>query len=330
MAKHQLRLHVGKEEVQHFSLGTTEPNEANRPVEFVRKFMRCPVHQEEPLQFFCLFCECECICAECALHGAHRGHDVMNLREAAKTLPERSAEMISTARIRSDELAGALQKVRQSQGVVAELFDCSRQELEKQFEQVCSGLLAEEKALLKEVQRCSTEVSNILDGGAVAETKLEDAIRDAEMWMSTHMGEQDMIGALTAYSTLSRLFQQVPRVPRPRISTTELKQQLQHSFQSRLAGMNSLSLQIENLYMESESGKAEEAFDIDTKPRFLMGDLTSFGAEEARAEERSNGPPCTPRFYGGSFTGADSRQDSVKGSIVLPSPTPSLGTGFQA
>merc|ERR1712107_724513 len=61
---------------------------------------------EEPLQFFCLQCEEECLCAECALHGDHQGHEVENIRSAVHHVPEKAQELISAVRSRLEELNG--------------------------------------------------------------------------------------------------------------------------------------------------------------------------------------------------------------------------------
>ena len=42
----------------------------------------CPAHPDEQIAYFCVTCNCPPICAECVIHGAHRGHDVQNIRKA--------------------------------------------------------------------------------------------------------------------------------------------------------------------------------------------------------------------------------------------------------
>lgn len=42
----------------------------------------CPSHPDEPLQYFCLDCESKCVCAECVIHGMHKGHECLSVKKA--------------------------------------------------------------------------------------------------------------------------------------------------------------------------------------------------------------------------------------------------------
>jgi len=262
MAKHNLRLHLGKETVEQpvnsvsgrlESTVYSSPSALNispirssevvpmasvsqvsfgsqnvvangpqspGPVPFVRKFLRCPVHVEEPLQFFCLTCECECICAECALHGGHRSHDVLNLRDAAKQLPERAADLMSAARLRAAELTGVVDGVSKEARNVAGIVGNRRRELSNQFEQVRSGLAAEEKALMSEVQRCSREVAEILHLGDFSQ---ESIVRESHSELQRHHGLGDAISALNALVKLNRTLAVAPPPRSDGIVVHELK-----------------------------------------------------------------------------------------------------------
>mmetsp|Transcript_27363 Transcript_27363/g.43833 ORF Transcript_27363/g.43833 Transcript_27363/m.43833 type:complete len:547 (-) Transcript_27363:215-1855(-) len=316
MSKHHLRLHVGTEETAPssppYKVATTATVEkTGDPVCIVRKFLRCPVHSEEPLQFFCLTCECECICAECALHGDHRGHEVLNLREAAKHLPEKAGELISNARMRSDELVTVTDRVSKCNNDIDNLVCASREELRRQFEQVQTGLLAEEKALMKEVERCFTEVATILQTG---EDGYDGKVRAAEASLRvSHHGEKDAIEALNAFSKLKAVLHAQPAPKRKNISAKELQFQLEQSFKSRLASINSLSVQIDSLWVA-----VEEVPSAESKTRFAFGGLGS----EIDADDWGYAPPTTPRFATAGLCGFSPQQEP---SLVLPAPQRSQG-----
>merc|ERR1712217_524139 len=96
--------------------GTSEP----RPL--ARRFLCCPAHPEEPLQYFCLRCQTECICAECVLNGSHRGHDVLNVREAMRGLPERVVALASSVRERAEEFAKLAERAGEGRRDITEII----------------------------------------------------------------------------------------------------------------------------------------------------------------------------------------------------------------
>ena len=53
----------------------------------------CPAHPEEPLAYFCLDCECKCICAECVIHGLHKGHEVLSVKKAYPLLQSKVSSL---------------------------------------------------------------------------------------------------------------------------------------------------------------------------------------------------------------------------------------------
>lgn len=214
------------------------------PVPFVRKFLRCPAHPEEPLQFFCLTCESECICAECALHGEHRQHDVLNLREACRRLPEKAAELLASARLRAEELTGIGERVKLDRRSLSEIVAQSKKQLRSLFEQVRLGLLAEERALLQEVQQCAAEVTDILQA---EELVPETHIHAAHAALQKHHSAGDAVMALNAYVSLKKHLSVPPPAFDAGLGVADLKQQLQRGFDSRVAGLTRFAENIEQL-----------------------------------------------------------------------------------
>lgn len=342
MAKHNLRLHLGKDVNPQPSpsgggsgplesainsplrgalgAGTPSPRggrepavtplgvgpaQHSEPVPFVRKFMRCPVHPEEPLQFFCLTCESECICAECALHGAHRNHDVLNLREAAKQLPERATDLLATARLRAEELTGVAEGVKSQRRNIADIVSRSRRELASQFEQVRAGLAAEERALVMEVQRCSSEVAEIMQAGDHSE---ELQVREAQAALRRHDAVGDSIASLNALVKLNAALATPPAARDGGVGAAELKMQLQRGFDSRLSSIATLAAQVEDLsknavLLEQFPKNTEGAglvIDEASAQKLSFGTISGWGSDEADEENRK---PTTPHFRLGSANG---------------------------
>lgn len=79
----------------------------------------CSVHPGERVQFFCLDCESACMCAECAVHGAHRGHNVLNVRTAYQKLSTKISELL-----------GATQHTLDDSGLVMDKIEALREEVD--------------------------------------------------------------------------------------------------------------------------------------------------------------------------------------------------------
>jgi hypothetical protein len=233
---------------------------------------------EEPLQFFCLTCESECICAECALHGKHRGHDVINVRDAAKQLPERASELNSLACIRAKELSGVLDDVLREKSDIATKCTTSRKELRCGFEKIRAGLESEEKALMGEVQRCIVEIAEILKP---EEHQAESKLQEARAVLSRHHSAGDAISSLNAFVKLNEVLAIPPAPAHSGISFDNLKEQLQRGFKARLASLASVAAHIDSLPSQG------------LKPAPKREGLQDTEQQEA---DQENQKPRTPNF----------------------------------
>lgn len=48
----------------------------------------CKEHKEE-VTYFCFDCMVRCVCSECVIHGAHKNHDVLNVKRAYPLVVEK-------------------------------------------------------------------------------------------------------------------------------------------------------------------------------------------------------------------------------------------------
>jgi hypothetical protein len=239
---------------------------------------------------------------------------VLNLRQAAKQLPEKVGDLTSNARMRADELAMVTERVATCNAEIDSLVCASREELRRKIEQVQSGLLAEEMVLTKEVERCFSEVASILQ---IGDDGFENSVRVAEASLRrSHKIDEDAIEALNAFSRLKSVLHSLPPPKRRNISAMELKIQLEQSFKSRLASINSLSTQIDSLWVAQE----EQIPIADSKQRFTFGGFEL----EAENDYRRNELPTTPRFAA-AIGGFSPEQDMKEPLMVLPLPQRSLG-----
>lgn len=217
---------------------------ANEPRLLARRFLCCPAHPEEPLQYFCLQCQTDCVCAECVLNGIHKGHDVLNVREATRGLPERIASLASSVRTRAEEFAGIAEQADHGRREIADIVTRGRQEIQREFEQLAAVLRQEEDALLDEVDRCSADVSEILG------VKDEAHVREAQTMLQRSHQAGDATQALDWYAKLKKaVAAPLPQCPSVggEDPVAPLKAQLRRGFDGRLAGIAEVAKRIAEL-----------------------------------------------------------------------------------
>jgi hypothetical protein len=241
---------------------------------------------------------------------------VLNLREAAKQLPERSAKLMSSARQRAEELTGVARSVKTEQGNISSIVASSRAELCNEFKQVRVGLVEEEKALCAEVQRCSGEVTEILEP---PDHSHETVVREAQALLRRHHGAGDAIHSLNAFVKLTAALATPLASKDTGIGIDELKAQLQRGFDARLASIASLTSQIENLSKVARPSPPtvhQPRVEKDVAQRISFGSSTGWGSEEADIENRK---PVTPYFHANSLPDSVQEQPGkVFGSWTSP------------
>lgn len=230
--------------VAHQPPAPGSPLRRSEPVPLPRRFLRCPVHVEEPLQYFCLRCQCNCICAECVLNGDHRGHEVLNVREAVRQLPDRVEELAAAARLRAEEIAGAAQRVREGRRELAAVAERGQKELRAAGAQLAQALQREEDALVAEVDRCDADVAEVLR--IDAELHIGEALEE----LRRHREAGDAALALTWYARLKKAVDAPPaEQPDADRVAAQLRGQLQRGFEGRLAGLAGLTACLSELRM---------------------------------------------------------------------------------
>lgn len=326
MAKHNLRLHLGKDSdaAASSSLGNAKsPRAANvtasprmatlsprQPTNglvpvpvtveainmapsmqkpFNPPVPKCSKHPEESLQYFCLTCECECLCAECVIHGDHQGHEVLLIREAAKKLPSWSADLLNSARLREEELTAMAEVVSKELQHMNAYVDSSRQNLRAQIEQVNAGLESEEKVLMSEVQRCSSEVVDIL---AQPEQSVEDHIKELSLALRRCHSTGEAISSLNAFVRLSTAMKAPLSLNDHGIGIGDLKAQLQRGFESRLASIANLANQINQI------GQAPVRGGSDTR---IVSSAPVSPQQAAALQELARSPTDSNSNFAGTF-----------------------------
>eukprot|EP00927_Polykrikos_kofoidii_P045577 TRINITY_DN39613_c0_g1_i2.p2 TRINITY_DN39613_c0_g1~~TRINITY_DN39613_c0_g1_i2.p2 ORF type:complete len:245 (-),score=46.39 TRINITY_DN39613_c0_g1_i2:62-796(-) len=208
--------------------------------------MRCPSHPQDPLQFFCLRCETSCICAECALHGDHRGHDVLNVREAVGRISGKTMELGLAVQTRREELVKMVEHAKEGSKDLATIGDHGRRDFKSAMETVKKGLEEEEAALLAEVDRCTADVAEIL---TIKDEPSEVKVRECLNMLRQHHKSADHAQALNWFSKSRKANEDPAPARRPGGDElhAQLRSQLQRGFEARLDGISALASQVAKL-----------------------------------------------------------------------------------
>mmetsp|Transcript_51412 Transcript_51412/g.95083 ORF Transcript_51412/g.95083 Transcript_51412/m.95083 type:complete len:524 (+) Transcript_51412:35-1606(+) len=208
-----------------------------------RPFLACALHPTEPIQFFCLRCECPCICAECALHGDHRGHEVLNIRAAMAQLPERKRRLQGQLTERSAQVQAILEESHAGRRHLAELSTRVRQGLRDHCAKLRGSLRHD--SILACLEEAATEVVQRLEH----RDDTAASIRAAHAQLLAHHRSGDAVQALTSYAKLRNILATAPpsQIETFTAAALEDKALLQQRIEERVAGIEALAQRIHEL-----------------------------------------------------------------------------------
>jgi len=230
------------------SLPAQQPERA--PVQY------CSVHPEEPAQFFCLDCESECICAECAVQrdGAHHGHDVINVRTAYQRLSGEIASLLEASRMRANENARTIQQAKVMRRDLDSVIDRGKRSIQEAFEHMQASLRVKEAELLTGCDDCRAAADR-----ALARRAEEAERRASEVWevhamldgVDTH---GDEVKVLNSYAVTRAAAVRILDLPAGSPDSgglvqelEDLKDQVHRTLEAQAVGVASLSARVPEL-----------------------------------------------------------------------------------
>jgi len=148
----------------------------------------CRDHPDEEVYYFCFTCECECICAECAVHGDHRGHEVQTIKKAAITL-----------RAKVEDLALLLDSRLDSLGQIEQKVEIKKKDLEEQSMNVKQQVSRAFEEMRQRLEKKEREVLEAMD------LSLEDRRHDLDTY--NRMLEQKSLATIALRDTVKRTLQ---------------------------------------------------------------------------------------------------------------------------
>ena len=111
----------------------------------------CKEHGE-PISYLCLDCMINCICSECVIHGAHKNHEVLNIKKAYPLIYNKMQEIGNNINSKKKELYSAQKNIEQKKNDISALNKKSRIDVKQAFNEIRSLLDKKEKEIIKNIE----------------------------------------------------------------------------------------------------------------------------------------------------------------------------------
>ena len=108
----------------------------------------CKEHGE-PISYLCLDCMINCICPECIIHGAHKNHEVLNIKKAYPLIYNKIQEIGNNINSKKKELYSAQKNIERKKNDISVLNKKCRIDVKQAFNEIRSLLDKKEKEIIK-------------------------------------------------------------------------------------------------------------------------------------------------------------------------------------
>ena len=132
----------------------------------------CKEHGE-PISYLCLDCMINCICSECVIHGAHKNHEVLNIKKAYPLIYNKMQEIGNNINSKKKELYSAQKNIEQKKNDISALNKKSRIDVKQAFNEIRSLLDKKEKEIIKNIEiTLNDNLSELNNCNNLIQTKL--------------------------------------------------------------------------------------------------------------------------------------------------------------
>ena len=111
----------------------------------------CEEHGE-PISYLCLDCMTKCICSECIVHGAHRNHDVLNIKKAYPLVYGKIQDLYNNICERIKELNSSKRNIGQKKTSINTLEHKCKNEIKNAFQIIRIRLNEKEKEIIEKTE----------------------------------------------------------------------------------------------------------------------------------------------------------------------------------
>ncbi|KAK2952075.1 putative b-box zinc finger family protein [Blattamonas nauphoetae] len=167
--------------------------------------LHCSEHPEEELSYYCLDCEGQCICAECAIRGSHRDHNVQTIRKSYVEVRKRMNELVSNLNAREDTVGTILNRIDQHKKEIEENTRSIKESMQLSINELREKLNQKEAELLNSAERFQEEqVGQLSEFVRYAEQKQESLHALIEN-MKQSASQSDEVSLLNYYGQSKQL-----------------------------------------------------------------------------------------------------------------------------
>ena len=117
----------------------------------------------EPLSYLCLDCMSKCICSECIVHGAHRNHDVLNIKKAYPLILSKVQDLYKNICEKIKELDLSKRNIEQKKRNIDSLNMKCKNEIKNAFQIIRIRLNEKEKEIIEKTESTLKENLNELN-----------------------------------------------------------------------------------------------------------------------------------------------------------------------
>ena len=106
----------------------------------------------EPISYLCLDCMSKCICSECIVHGAHRNHDVLNIKKAYPLILSKVQDLYKNICEVIKELDSSKKNIEQKKRNIDALNMKCKNEIKNAFQIIRIRLNEKEKEIIEKTE----------------------------------------------------------------------------------------------------------------------------------------------------------------------------------
>ena len=111
----------------------------------------CNEHNE-PISYLCLDCMSKCICSECIVHGAHRNHEVLNIKKAYPMILSKVQDLYKNISEKIKELNFSKNNIEQKKRSIEAINTRCKNEIKNAFEIIRIRLNEKEKEIIEKTE----------------------------------------------------------------------------------------------------------------------------------------------------------------------------------
>ncbi|CAI2366576.1 unnamed protein product [Moneuplotes crassus] len=123
----------------------------------------CTEHPDEMVNYYCFECNVATICAECVIHGSHKGHDVQTLRKAYPLICSKLEDLKGSVNSKIEELIQSQQKLDSGKKEILSQVSSIKKRISDTVQELKENIDRKEQELLKEADEFQEQNTKQVD-----------------------------------------------------------------------------------------------------------------------------------------------------------------------